>query len=38
MSAEDLALVEPLTQEFEGLRIEELPHCFVHGDITLTNT
>ncbi len=38
LSAEDLALVEPLAQEFEGLKIGELPHCFVHGDITLTNT
>lgn len=38
LSAEDLALVEPLAQEFEGLKIGELPYCFVHGDITLTNT
>lgn len=37
LSTGDLKLVEPLIQEFEDLRIDELPHCFVHGDITLTN-
>jgi len=30
-------LVQPLVKEFENLGIEELPHCFVHGDIITTN-
>lgn len=37
LSARDLELVEPLVQEFKNLRIKELPHCFVHGDIITTN-
>lgn len=37
LSARDLELVQPLVQEFKDLRIKELPHCFVHGDIITTN-
>lgn len=37
LSSRDLELVEPLVREFKELRIEELPHCFVHGDILTTN-
>jgi Ser/Thr protein kinase RdoA (MazF antagonist) len=37
LSMGDLELIEPLLQEFEDLKIYELPHCFVHGDITATN-
>ena len=37
LSVRDLKLIEPLVQEFNNLRIKELPHCFVHGDIIATN-
>lgn len=34
---EALEKIEPLAKEFESLAIEELPHCFVHGDLIKTN-
>ncbi len=37
LSEEDLELIKPLVKEFKDLKIEELPHCFVHGDILTTN-
>lgn len=37
LSEEDLRLVEPLVRKYKELNIEELPHCFVHGDIIATN-
>lgn len=33
----DKALIEPFLRVYESLSIENLPHCFVHGDITKTN-
>ncbi|MEK6959194.1 MAG: phosphotransferase [archaeon] len=37
LTASDLALVAPLIKEFKELKIDTLPHCFVHGDIITTN-
>lgn len=37
LSVEDRKLVEPLVKKYKELKIEELPHCFVHGDIISTN-
>jgi len=37
LSSNDMKLIKPLVKEFEDLRIEELPHSFVHGDIITTN-
>jgi len=37
LSNEDLALIEPLVKKIKKLEIEKLPHCFVHGDIIVTN-
>jgi homoserine kinase type II len=37
LSKDDLKLVEPLVKKYKELKIEELPHCFVHGDIIATN-
>ena len=37
LSKEDLELIEPLVKKFKDMKIEELPHCFVHGDIIVTN-
>jgi len=34
---EDLRIIKPLIKEFEYMKIQELPHCFVHGDIIATN-
>lgn len=34
----DRNLIEPMVNTFKSLSIEKLPHCFVHGDITKTNT
>jgi Ser/Thr protein kinase RdoA (MazF antagonist) len=34
----DKNFIEPLVEIFNSLSIEHLPHCFVHGDITKTNT
>lgn len=37
LSDSDLKLIQPLVKEFDDLNINELPHCFVHGDIINTN-
>jgi len=37
LSRKDLALIEPLVKKFEEMKINELPHCFIHGDIRTTN-
>lgn len=34
---EDTKLIDPLVEQFSAIRVEELPHCFVHGDIIKTN-
>ncbi|MFH1506217.1 MAG: phosphotransferase [archaeon] len=34
---EDLAIVEPMLKEFNALDIENLPHCYVHGDLLKGN-
>ena len=34
---DDLMIIEPLLEKFQNLKIETLPHCFVHGDIIKTN-
>ncbi len=34
---EDSKLVNPLVKSFKEMKIEELPHCFVHGDLIATN-
>ena len=34
---EDAKLVKPLVLVFKDLNINELPHCFVHGDLIATN-
>ncbi len=38
LEKEDSELLEPLVPIFHSLSIDTLPHCFVHGDITKTNT
>jgi len=37
LDEEDKKLIKPLAQTFSLLRIADLPHCFVHGDILKTN-
>ncbi|VVB74836.1 Homoserine kinase [uncultured archaeon] len=37
LSKEDLSLIRPLVKEFKEMKINELPHCFVHADIISTN-
>lgn len=37
LSKEDLVVVAPLVEQFRGIDLEKLPHCFVHGDIIKTN-
>ena len=37
LEKEDLELIEPLMDKFQNLKMETLPHCFVHGDIIRTN-
>jgi len=37
MSKSDADLVKPLVEEFKSLNLNELSHCFVHGDIIATN-
>jgi len=37
IKAEDLELVDRVLEEFKAIPINELPHCFVHGDITKAN-
>lgn len=34
---EDKKMIKPLIKDFENMKIHELPHCFVHGDIIATN-
>lgn len=38
LNEDDKNLVKPLVEVYKSLEIEKLPHCFVHGDITKTNT
>lgn len=38
LTEEDKKQIEPLVKLFATLYIEKLPHCFVHGDISKTNT
>lgn len=38
LNKEDKKLVEPMVELYNSLSIDSLPHCFVHGDITKTNT
>lgn len=38
LAPEDLKMIKPLTKEFEKINIQTLPHCFMHGDIIVTNT
>ena len=38
LTGEDKKLINPLVKSFVSLNIDKLPHCFVHGDITKTNT
>jgi len=38
LEKEYLELIKPLFEEFQKLKVETLPHCFVHGDILRTNT
>lgn len=37
LSSEDKNMLEPIVDKFRELKIENLPHCFVHGDIITTN-
>ena len=37
LSQQDLKIVDPLVEKFEDIDIEKIPHCFVHGDIIVTN-
>lgn len=37
ISSEDLQLVEQAMTHYETIPIDDLPHCFVHGDFTKTN-
>lgn len=38
LDGQDKKLIEPMVDVYESLVIEKLPHCFVHGDISKTNT
>jgi len=37
LQSEDVEMIEPLVKEFKEMKIDELPHCFVHGDYIVTN-
>lgn len=37
LEKEDSDIINPLVEKFKNLKIETLPHCFVHGDIIRTN-
>ena len=37
LSKEDLEIIKPLVNKFKELGIDNLPYCFVHGDIITTN-
>lgn len=34
---DDLKLVEQVMAQYEAIPVDDLPHCFVHGDFTKTN-
>lgn len=38
LKKEDFEMLAPLVKEFNNISISKLPHCFVHGDILMTNT
>ena len=38
LGKEDKNLLEPMVGVYNSLSIDNLPHCFVYGDITKTNT
>lgn len=38
LTYQDKKLIEPQIGQFKNLKLEELPHCFVQGDILATNT
>jgi len=38
LNKDDKKLVESMVELYNSLSIDDLPHCFVHGDITKTNT
>lgn len=37
LSQRDLKVIKPLVKKFKDIDIKKLPHCFVHGDIIVTN-
>lgn len=37
LSSDDLEMLKPLKRKFKEIKIENLPRCFVHGDIVATN-
>jgi Ser/Thr protein kinase RdoA (MazF antagonist) len=37
LEKEDLEMVKQVVKEFENIDLDTLPHCFVHGDIIMTN-
>jgi Ser/Thr protein kinase RdoA (MazF antagonist) len=37
LNKDDKKLVEPMIEVYNSLSIDNLPHCFVHGDIIKTN-
>ena len=37
LNKDDKKLVEPMIEIYKSLSIDNLPHCFVHGDIIKTN-
>lgn len=37
LASDDLLMLQPLVKQFDDLKIDELPHCFVHGDLVSTN-
>lgn len=37
LDKDDVKLIDPLVEQFAAIKIEKLPHCFVHGDIIKTN-
>ncbi len=37
LEARDMGLIMPVLEEFSRIKLDSLPHCFVHGDILKTN-
>lgn len=37
VAPEDLVLIEQAMAAYDAIPVDELPHCFVHGDFTKTN-